>query len=167
MRTRVSARAMERTAYLPKTQCRAVITAPGGPEVLRFKEGFPVAAPGPDEVLIHVAASGVNRHDCNQRRRGPSLEHSDVPGLASSASTCPPPCARLQTQRMRLSRFSRPTRRTVSLQSVRTCKPLYRPADHHRLGALSRHQDPRDPHHQADGSSLVRRQAARTRWNGQ
>jgi hypothetical protein len=31
------------------------------------------------------------------------------------------------------------------------------PADHHRLGALSRHQDPGDPHHQADGSSLARR----------
>ena len=84
MRTGVSARAMERTAYLPKTQCCAVITAPGGPQVLRFKKGFPVAAPGPDEVLIHVAASGVNRHDCNQRRRGPSPEHSDVPGLEVS-----------------------------------------------------------------------------------
>jgi NADPH:quinone reductase len=84
MRTGVSARAMERTAYLPKTQCCAVITAPGGPEVLRFKKGFPVAAPGPDEVLIHVAAAGVNRHDCNQRRRGPSPEHSDVPGLEVS-----------------------------------------------------------------------------------
>jgi hypothetical protein len=32
----------------------------------------------------------------------------------------------------------------------------YRPTDHHRLGALSRHQDPRDPHHPPDGSSLAR-----------
>src|ERR1700674_437982 len=42
----------------------------------------------------------------------------------------------------------------------------HRPADHHRLGALSRHQDPRDPHHQADGSSLARRHARR-RLDGQ
>src|SRR5262249_2070960 len=30
------------------------------------------------------------------------------------------------------------------------------PYNHHRLGALSRHQDPRDPHHPPDGSSLAR-----------
>ena len=28
-------------------------------------------------------------------------------------------------------------------------------ADFHRLGALSRHQDPRDAHHPADGSGLA------------
>jgi NADPH:quinone reductase-like Zn-dependent oxidoreductase len=37
--------------------------------------------PGDDEVLIRVRAAGVNRHDCNQRRRGPTPAHSDIPGL--------------------------------------------------------------------------------------
>ena len=43
------------------------ITAPGGPEVLRLAT-LPVPVAGPGEVLIKVAAAGVNRHDCNQRR---------------------------------------------------------------------------------------------------
>jgi NADPH:quinone reductase len=61
-----------------------MITAPGGPEVLRLKEGLPIPSPAPDEVLIRVAAAGINRHDCNQRRRGPTPEHSNVPGLEVS-----------------------------------------------------------------------------------
>ncbi len=39
---------------------------------------------GDEEVLIEVAFAGVNRHDCNQRRRGPSPLHSDTPGLEVS-----------------------------------------------------------------------------------
>lgn len=42
------------------------MTAPGGPEVLALAEG-PVPRPGPDEVLIRVAAAGVNRPDVLQR----------------------------------------------------------------------------------------------------
>jgi len=30
-------------------------------------------------VLIDAAFAGVNRHDCNQRGRGPTPAHSDVP----------------------------------------------------------------------------------------
>ncbi len=56
------------------------ITAAGGPEVL-LPEAVPVPRPRDGEVLIAVKAAGVNRHDCNQRRRGPGPEHSDVPGL--------------------------------------------------------------------------------------
>ncbi|MGE0801365.1 MAG: NAD(P)H-quinone oxidoreductase [Lautropia sp.] len=56
------------------------ITAPGGPEVLQPRR---IARPVPtgDAVLIRVAAAGVNRHDCGQRRRGPVPAHSDIPGL--------------------------------------------------------------------------------------
>jgi putative PIG3 family NAD(P)H quinone oxidoreductase len=45
-----------------------VVTAPGpgGPEVLTLSTG-PVPAPGPGEVLIRVAAAGVNRPDVLQR----------------------------------------------------------------------------------------------------
>lgn len=61
-----------------------VITAPGGPEVLQWRSGMPLPGLGTEEVLIDVAFAGVNRHDCNQRRRGPTAAHSDVPGLEVS-----------------------------------------------------------------------------------
>ena len=58
------------------------ITAPGGPEVLRAVE-FPDPRPGPGEVLIDVAAVGVNRPDTMQRRGAypPPPGASDLPGL--------------------------------------------------------------------------------------
>jgi NADPH2:quinone reductase len=58
------------------------ITAPGGPEVLRETQR-PDPAPGPGEVLIRVAASGVNRPDVLQRKGAypPPAGASDLPGL--------------------------------------------------------------------------------------
>jgi putative PIG3 family NAD(P)H quinone oxidoreductase len=44
-----------------------VITEPGGPEVLQWEE-VPDPEPGPGEVLIDVAAAGVNRADLLQRQ---------------------------------------------------------------------------------------------------
>lgn len=44
-----------------------VITEPGGPEVLQWRE-VPDPRPGPGEVLIDVAASAVNRADMMQRQ---------------------------------------------------------------------------------------------------
>jgi len=44
-----------------------VITAPGGPEVLQWTE-VADPQPGPGEVLIQVAAAGVNRADLMQRQ---------------------------------------------------------------------------------------------------
>lgn len=70
---------------LPDDQLCAVITAPGGPETLQLQR-HPVPTVFDDEVLIRVAAAGVNRHDCNQRRRGPTPAHSDVPGLEVSGT---------------------------------------------------------------------------------
>ena len=43
------------------------VRAPGGPEMLSLVE-TPVPSPGPGEVLIRVAAAGVNRPDIQQRR---------------------------------------------------------------------------------------------------
>ncbi len=43
-----------------------VITEPGEPEVMRWLE-VPDPVPGPGEVIIEVAASGVNRADLMQR----------------------------------------------------------------------------------------------------
>jgi putative PIG3 family NAD(P)H quinone oxidoreductase len=58
------------------------ITSPGGPEVLRLTErAIPEAGAG--ELLIRVAASGVNRPDVLQRkgRYAPPAGASDLPGL--------------------------------------------------------------------------------------
>ncbi len=61
----------------------AVITKPGGPEVFRVEEvEDPVA--GPEEVLVDVRASALNRADLMQRQGGypaPPGVRSDVPGL--------------------------------------------------------------------------------------
>ncbi|HET7293971.1 MAG TPA: NAD(P)H-quinone oxidoreductase [Vicinamibacteria bacterium] len=58
------------------------ISTPGGAEVLRPVER-PRPVPGPDEVLIRVAAAGVNRPDVLQRRGlyPPPPGVSDIPGL--------------------------------------------------------------------------------------
>lgn len=52
---------------LPTTMIAIDPEAPGGPEVLKPVER-PVPRPGPGEVLIKVAAAGVNRPDIAQRR---------------------------------------------------------------------------------------------------
>lgn len=67
---------------LPEFATVVRIASPGGPEVLvPAEERLPV--PGPGEVLIRVAAAGVNRPDLMQRRGGypPPPGVSDVPGL--------------------------------------------------------------------------------------
>jgi putative PIG3 family NAD(P)H quinone oxidoreductase len=70
---------------LPQFQDGIIITAPGGPEVLQPGR-LPVPTPGAGEVLIRVAAAGVNRHDCNQRRAGPGYDPNPVPGLEVSGT---------------------------------------------------------------------------------
>jgi len=69
-------------ADLPETMPAIEIAAPGGPEVLRPCER-PVPRPAAGEVLIEVAAAGVNRPDVLQRQGGypPPPGASDIPGL--------------------------------------------------------------------------------------
>ena len=65
------------------TQMTAVvIRSPGGPEML-VPEERPVPAPGPHEVLVKVAAAGVNRPDVMQRKGlyPPPPGATDIPGL--------------------------------------------------------------------------------------
>ncbi len=63
----------------------------GGPEVLTVTERS-VPVPGPDDVLIRVAAAGVNRPDVFQRKGGyaPPPGASDLPGLevAGTIAAC-------------------------------------------------------------------------------
>jgi NADPH2:quinone reductase len=58
------------------------IAAPGGPEQLKPNKR-PVPQPGDQEVLVRVAAAGVNRPDVMQRqgRYPPPAGASDLPGL--------------------------------------------------------------------------------------
>ncbi len=67
---------------LPPDGLAVEITRPGGPEVLRTTRR-PVSAPGPGEVLLRVAAAGVNRPDLLQREgRYPAPPGTtDIPGL--------------------------------------------------------------------------------------
>jgi NADPH2:quinone reductase len=63
------------------------ITKPGGPEVLKLVEGE-VPHPGPGEILIRVAAAGVNRPDLLQRQGAyaPPPGASPIPGLEVSGT---------------------------------------------------------------------------------
>ncbi len=61
-----------------------VISEPGGPEVLELREDVPTPVPGPDEVLVRVHASAVNRADLMQRRGrypAPAGSPANIPGL--------------------------------------------------------------------------------------
>jgi putative PIG3 family NAD(P)H quinone oxidoreductase len=62
-----------------------VISAPGGPELLEWRE-VPDAAAGPGEVLVRIAASAVNRADLLQRQGfyHPPPGSSPYPGLECS-----------------------------------------------------------------------------------
>ena len=63
------------------------ITKPGGPDVLRPVE-VPMPEPGAREVLIRMAAAGVNRPDVMQRegKYPPPPGASDIPGLEVSGT---------------------------------------------------------------------------------
>lgn len=67
---------------IPTTMNAIEIARPGPPEALRAVER-PVPEPGPNEVLIRVAAAGVNRPDVLQRKGQypPPPGASDIPGL--------------------------------------------------------------------------------------
>ena len=70
---------------LPATMTAIAISRPGGPEVL-VSETRPLPQPGPGEILVKVAAAGVNRPDISQRegRYPPPAGASDLPGLEIS-----------------------------------------------------------------------------------
>ncbi|MEO1281347.1 MAG: NAD(P)H-quinone oxidoreductase [Pseudomonadota bacterium] len=70
---------------LPTTMTAIAIPEPGGPDALKPME-IPVPAPGPGQVLIKVAAAGVNRPDVMQREGTyPAPKgHCTTPGLEVS-----------------------------------------------------------------------------------
>src|SRR5918999_633406 len=66
----------------PHHMTAMAIRAPGGPEAL-VPEERPVPQPGPGEILVKVAAAGVNRPDVMQRQGlyPPPKGAPDIPGL--------------------------------------------------------------------------------------
>ena len=61
----------------------AVISEPGGPDVLKIME-LDDPIPGPEDILVDVKASALNRADMIQRQGGypaPFGSPSDIPGL--------------------------------------------------------------------------------------
>ncbi|SDP29635.1 NAD(P)H-quinone oxidoreductase [Phyllobacterium sp. OV277] len=72
---------------LPQNMTVIAISQPGGPEVLK-PEQRPVPAPAGNEILIRVAAAGVNRPDIFQRLGAypPPKGATDLPGLEVSGT---------------------------------------------------------------------------------
>ncbi|MFL5560279.1 MAG: NAD(P)H-quinone oxidoreductase [Gemmatimonadaceae bacterium] len=71
------------SSALPKTMRAAVITTPGGPEVLRIEQR-PLPIPASREVLVRVHGSAMNRADVLQRQGRyppPPGAPADVPGM--------------------------------------------------------------------------------------
>lgn len=73
---------MSDPALMGETMHCVAIAAPGGAEVLQPVRR-PIPQPGPGEILLRVAAAGVNRPDVLQRmgRYDPPPGASDLPGL--------------------------------------------------------------------------------------
>ena len=69
-------------ASVPETMTAVEISKPGGPEVL-VARSVPTPKPGPGQILVKVAAAGVNRPDVQQRIGAypPPAGHSPLPGL--------------------------------------------------------------------------------------
>src|SRR6478672_2895702 len=67
---------------LPSKMRAVEISKPGGPEVLKIGER-PLPQPKPNEILVKVAAAGVNRPDVLQRMGLYAVppDASDLPGL--------------------------------------------------------------------------------------
>ena len=69
-------------SMLPSHTTVIAIKAPGGPEML-VPEERPMPVPGKGEILVKVAAAGVNRPDVRQRQGSypPPKGATDIPGL--------------------------------------------------------------------------------------
>jgi putative PIG3 family NAD(P)H quinone oxidoreductase len=69
-------------AGTPQTMTAVAISTPGGPEVLKATD-VPTPRPGAGQLLVKVAAAGVNRPDVQQRIGAypPPPGHSTLPGL--------------------------------------------------------------------------------------
>ena len=110
---------------LPNRMKAVSISAPGGPEVLQLTER-PVPQPGAQEVLIKVAAAGVNGPDLMQRKGlyPPPAGASDLPGLEVSGEVV----AAGRSADRRFGYASRRLRHAVESSSLDSRAPEWRRA---------------------------------------
>ncbi len=89
-------------AELPTRMTAIGIKTPGGPDAL-VPEERPVPKPGAGEILVKVAAAGVNRPDVMQRQGNypPPPGAPDIPGLeiAGEVVALGPECQALEDRR--------------------------------------------------------------------
>src|SRR4029453_11857313 len=85
---------------LPAQMTVIAIRAPGGVDML-VPEQRPLPRPGGREVLVKVAAAGVNRPDVMQRQGlyPPPAGATDIPGLEIAGEVCR--CDALEARRQR------------------------------------------------------------------
>ena len=69
-------------ASVPETMTAVAISTPGGPRCW-WRRSVPTPKPGAGQILVKVAAAGVNRPDVQQRIGAypPPPGHSPLPGL--------------------------------------------------------------------------------------
>ena len=79
------------------TMRAVVVTEPGPPDVLRIEER-PCPVPGPDEVRVRVAASGLNRADLLQRRGRYPVPPGVGSWVSSGAAGTPRPWSPTKTR---------------------------------------------------------------------
>jgi NADPH:quinone reductase-like Zn-dependent oxidoreductase len=63
---------------IPEKMYGVLLTGHGGPEKLEFRTDIPVPQPGLDDVLVKVAAAGVNNTDINTRTAWYSKGNSET-----------------------------------------------------------------------------------------
>lgn len=76
---------------IPATMAAVLLTGHGGPEKLEYRTDVPVPTPGPGEVLIEVAAAGVNNTDINTRLGWYSASVSGSTAFTSATAANPSP----------------------------------------------------------------------------
>ncbi len=81
---RVAAQTKNEVENAMTSQCRAIVAdAPGGPEVLSLRD-VPVPVPGPGELLVKVAAAGVNFIETYQRDGTYKMPFPFTPGAEAA-----------------------------------------------------------------------------------
>ena len=145
----------------------AVITRPGGPEVLEIRD---VDTPrvGADDVLVRVHASGLNRADIHQRKGGypaPPGSPADIPGLEYAGEVADVGSRRDATSSSAIASSALPAAERMR-SSLRSSADGSASSD--ELVVDGRRRDSRSVHHGARrarhaGATLARRARAHSR----
>ena len=114
-------------ASVPETMTAIEISTPGGPEVLKPKT-MPTPKPAAGQILVKVAAAGVNRPDLMQRAGlyPPPPGHSPLPGLEIAGEVA---AVGAGVTRWKAGRQGVRARQRRRLRPVLHCRGTHRAAD--------------------------------------